>query len=145
MKTLLVFFATLFFLGCSAPNNLPKTFTGVVQQDALHNIKIIIFPEVTGQTVPYGISVIQRPNLPDMYVVYMKVDSIEGAHAENGDKLPIIPLAEMSNSMGIKLSLAFLEKNQNRNPQITVFGAKNSAVIVLPDYYIKGVLQYMHQ
>lgn len=157
MKNFLVFFVALYFLGCSTPDNSPattsvsKTLTGVVQQDALHNTKIIAFPEVTDLPVPYGISVIQRPNLPDMYVVYMKVGSIEEARAENGDKLPVIQLnadnssAKISDFVGIQISLAFLEKNRNRNPQIKVVGKNGSFMIFLPDYYIDGVLQYMRQ
>ena len=185
MKKSLTFFVVLFLLGCTEPNNpaetpsAPKTFDWVVQraqvkEDALHSTKTITFPpllaqhlpnyqDVTGMSAmqapaaPYGILLIQRPNTPDMYVVYINETSgsLEEAQAENGNKLPILPMdslvntanssATISGNLGIQISLAFLERNRHRNPQIKVFGKQCSFTIFLPDYYIDAVLKYMHQ
>ena len=185
MKKSFTFFVALFLLGCTAPNNptqtpsAPNTPDWVVQQaqvkeDALHSTKTITFPplsaqhlpnyqDVTGMSAmqapiaPYGIAVIQRPNTPEIYVVYINKtsSSLEEARAENGNKLSILPMdslvntanssATISGNVGIQINLAFLEKNRHRNPQIKVFGKQGSFTVFLPDYYIDAVLKYMHQ
>ncbi len=185
MKKPLVFFIQLFLLGCAASNNptanipaLPPS-DWVVQQaqvkkDAPHSTKTITFPflvarhlpnyqDVTGMSamrapvVPYGIAVIQKPNTPDMYVVYVNENNgfLEAARAENGNKLPIISIdspvddgnasATIPGNVAIQINLAFLEKNRHRNPQIKVFGKQGSFTIFLPDYYIDAILKYMQQ
>ncbi len=185
MKKSFAFFVALSLLGCTASNNptesvaTPSTPDWVVQQaqvkeDTLHSTKIITFPplsaqhlsnyqDVTGMsatqapTTPYGIAVIQRPNTPEIYVVYVNKSSssLEEAQAENENKLSILPMdslvntantsATISGNFGIQISLAFLEKNRHRNPQIKVFGKQDSFTIFLPNYYIDAVLKYMHQ
>jgi hypothetical protein len=168
MKKPLAFFILFFLLGCAASNNSAVNISAspssdwVVQQarvkeDALHNIKIIAFPEVTDLPVPYGIAVIQKPNTPDMYVVYVNEDSgfLEEAQTENGNKLPIISIdspvddgnvsTTISGNVAIQINLAFLEKNRGKNPQIKVFGKQGPFTIFLPDYYIDAVLKYMRQ
>ena len=185
MKKLFTFWLALFFWGCTSPNtppdntSAPHTADSAMQhvyiQEDTHQ-KMITFPplsapslpnyqDVTGMsatqapTVPYGIVVIQSPNTPDMYIVYVSESENSGplkeARAENGNKLPIIPMgslvntanssATISGNFGIQINLAFLEKNRHRNPRIKVLGQQNSFVIFLPDYYIDGVLQYLRQ
>lgn len=107
--------------------------------------------------VTYGIAVIQKPNTPDMYVVYVNEDSgfPEDAQTENGNKLPIISIdspvndgnasAAIAENIAIQINLAFLGKNRGKNPQIKVFGKQNSFTIFLPDYYVDAVLKYMCQ
>ncbi len=185
MKKSFAFFVAILLLGCTAPNNptetpsAPNTSDWVVQQTqvkegALHSTKIIIFPPLSARHLPnyqdvtdmsatqapiapYGIAVIQKPHMPDMYVVYINETSgsLDEARAENGNKLPIIPMdslvntanpsATISGNFGIQISLAFLEKNRHRNPQIKVFGKQESFIIFLPNYYIDAVLKYIHQ
>ena len=185
MKKSFTFFVALFLLGCTAPNNPTETPSAsnssdwIVQQvhvkdDTLHSTKTITFPplsarhlsnyqDVTGMsatqapTTPYGIAVIQRPNTPEIYVVYVNKNSgsLEEAQAENGNKLPILPMdslvntantsSTISGNFGIQISLAFLEKNRHRNPQIKILDEYNPFTIFLPDYYIDAVLKYMHQ
>ena len=185
MNKSLTFFVAIFLLGCITSNNstesisVPKSSDwigqhGQVKEDALHSTKTITFPplsaqhlpnyqDVTGMSAtqapiaPYGIAVIQKPHMPDMYVVYINETSgsLEEARAENGNKLLIIPMdslvntantsATISENLGIQISLAFLEKNRHRNPQIKIFGKQESFIIFLPDYYIDTVLKYIHQ
>lgn len=185
MKKPLVFFIQLFLLGCIASNNHSENISTLktsawavqqaqVQEDTLHGTKIITFPplvarslpnyqDVTGMsaiqapTTPYGIAIIQKPNTPDMYVVYVNEGSgfLEAAQAENGNKLPIISIdspvndgnasAAIPENIAIQINLAFLEKNRGKNPQIKVFGKQGSFTIFLPDYYIDAVLKYMQQ
>lgn len=182
MKKPLVFFILLFLLGCTASNNHSENISTLktsawavqqaqVQEDTLHGTKIITFPplvarslpnyqDVTGMsaiqapTTPYGIAIIQKPNTPDVYVVYVHktMNFLDEARAENGNKLPIVLIdlpintgtsATILGSFGIQINLAFLEKNRGKNPQIKVFGKQGSFTIFLPDYYIDAVLKYM--
>jgi len=185
MKKSFAFFVAFFLLGCTASNNPTESVAALntpnwvvqhaqVKEDALRSIKTITFPpllaphlpnyqDITGMstmqapTTPYGIAVIQRSNTPDMYVVYINEtsSSLDEARAENGNKLPIIPMDELINTdnspgtisenFGIQINLAFLEKNRHRNPQIKVFGKQDSFIIFLPDYYISAVLKYIQQ
>ena len=188
MKKFVILFSGLFLFGCTAFNNMtgnayaPKTSDWVVQntkvkEDSFRQTKRITFPSIVARhlsnykditglsawdapTSPYWVSVIQKPNMKDTYVIYMNIDRndwgfYDEARAENGNKLTFISIdqqvntgnssATVSEFFGIQIDEAFLEKNKGRNPQIKVFGKRDSFVIFLPDYYIDGILQYMHQ
>ena len=168
MKKLFTFWLALCFWGCISPNNPPgNTFTPRTSANVLPQVyvqedthkKTIIFPPLHAYTVPYGIAVIQKPNTPDMYIVYVSESENSGplkeAQTENGNKLSLISLnppvhtgntpSSFAASVGVQINLAFLEKNRGRNPRIKVLGQQNSFVIFLPDDYIAAVLQYVHQ